>query len=682
MNEERLNKLNKLAFTELRVVGFIKGYERVFSRRLVMAMTANEELKNLGYTLTPSGIRMLANSNNVINTKEFINNIRDWVGNVDAKPMYPDFPTDVMELDEAQYRMHQLLHYFSTYGIEWLTGDPVLSGWVPNSKDTEKLEDDTTLLDAKVIELVYEDTLANVCYERIVSKRERMTDKEKELVKLALERMQPSDLIRINIPFKQNMLYTCNAIFDMDSDKMDRITKIQSLKAICKHTGDVWKVLDYILTRHKFHLKTSQKRMLVQLLESYSNEDFKSNLIITNKKAERVILMLKYLDYNEYSRSPMDKLVVKLFRKGELSSWESFAKKLVERKDDNALNEIARRPGIMLRWLTYLLRNGYNEEDIANKLCPNADELSTQTLVTILTKFGLPKEGRDEEEAKKVMRICRKALDDKLYRTSIDSIAGKKVYVDDTKFNLYSSELHANDKSAEGGYVRSGLAYKIPDNVERLRFFTYWNDEKRVDIDLHAYALYEDGSSCHIGWNADFRREGLVTSGDMTTSDSAEYIDISFSDKSVKKLKAIAPTINLFNHEDIGTFKDIETCFVGMQAVDMIGQEVKLYNPKNCFFTHYLTTENKSLTYGIIDLTTRSLIFLGDPKMDRAKSIFSCGEYRTSKFSLGEYIDRLLYSQNCECVKTREEADVVLVMEKPMEENEISLIDNNFFMDL
>ena len=448
MNEDRLNKLNKLAFTELRVVGFVKGYERVFSRRLVMAMTANEELKNLGYTLTPSGVRMLANSNNVINTKEFINNIRDWVGNVDAKPMYPDFPTDVMELDEAQYRMHQLLHYFSTYGIEWLTGDPVLSGWVPNSKDTEKLEDDTTLLDAKVIELVYEDTLANVCYERIVSKRERMTDKEKELVKLTLERMQPSDLIRINIPFKQNMLYTCNAIFDMDSDKMDRIAKIQSLKAICKHTGDVWKVLDYILTRHKFHLKTSQKRMLVQLLESYSNEDFKSNLIITNKKAERVILMLKYLDYNEYSRSPMHKLAVKLFRKGELSSWESFAKKLVERKDDKALNEIARRPGIMLRWLTYLLRNGYNEEDIANKLCPNADELSTQTLVTILTKFGLPKEGRDEQEAKKVMRICRKALDDKLYRTSIDSIAGKKVYVDDTKFNLYSSELHANDKSA------------------------------------------------------------------------------------------------------------------------------------------------------------------------------------------------------------------------------------------
>ena len=76
MNEERLNKLNKLAFTELRVVGFVKGYERVFSRRLVMAMTANEELKNLGYTLTPSGVRMLANSNNVINTKEFINNIR------------------------------------------------------------------------------------------------------------------------------------------------------------------------------------------------------------------------------------------------------------------------------------------------------------------------------------------------------------------------------------------------------------------------------------------------------------------------------------------------------------------------------------------------------------------------------------------------------------------------------
>ena len=65
--------------------------------------------------------------------------------------------------------------------------------------------------------------------------------------------------------------------------------------------------------------------------------------------------------------------------------------------------------------------------------------------------------------------------------------------------------------------------------------------------------------------------------------------------------------------------------------------------------------------------------------IDRATqpSIMEC-----SRFSIDSYLMSLISSQNAEIVSDREEADVVLVMEKAADKNEISLIDNNFFMDL
>ena len=56
--------------------------------------------------------------------------------------------------------------------------------------------------------------------------------------------------------------------------------------------------------------------------------------------------------------------------------------------DDGALDFISQRPGMMLRWVVWLLRVGYPEEAITEVLCRNAASLSLQTLTTLLTKFG------------------------------------------------------------------------------------------------------------------------------------------------------------------------------------------------------------------------------------------------------------------------------------------------------
>lgn len=93
-----------------------------------------------------------------------------------------------------------------------------------------------------------------------------------------------------------------------------------------------------------------------------------------------------------------------------------------------------------------------------------------------------------------------------------------------------------------------------------------------MDVDLHAGVLKQDGTHFHVGWNADFRESGVVYSGDITHSDAAEYVDIDLS----APLKEIYANVSLFSGKD--SFKCIETCFMGMMAVDQAHQEVKLYD--------------------------------------------------------------------------------------------------------
>ena len=111
-------------------------------------------------------------------------------------------------------------------------------------------------------------------------------------------------------------------------------------------------------------------------------------------------------------------------------------------------------------------------------------------------------------------------------------------------------------------------------------------------------------------------------------------------------------------------------------AVDKLDQKVKHYSSKNCFFSHYLTGNYRMINYGYIDVVNRVLIFDGSPTYNT----YSRTLHNEPMFSLGDYLDMLFEAKNIEIVDSRKEADMVLIMEKASKDNEISLIDNNFFM--
>ena len=99
---------------------------------------------------------------------------------------------------------------------------------------------------------------------------------------------------------------------------------------------------------------------------------------------------------------------------------------------------------------------------------------------------------------------------------------------------------------------------------------------------------------------------------------------------------------------------------------------MKLYNPKNCFFIHHLRQPLRNLKYGKIDVERRLLVFNGKDKVSRLEQ---------SKFNLEAYVDMLCMSQGCERVQSKDEADVILTVEKTEGDKNVSLLDNNFFIE-
>lgn len=766
--------------------------------QMVQAVTANEELMHLGYTLRPADLIRLAASPSLTG---FAEHFRSLLPDVTAPPMYPDFPKQVMEMDEAEFRLHQMIHYFSTYGLEMLLGDEVQKGWLPQEHETPKTRRDETLLKAKVLELVPAQQAAMTAIRRVLGKRERMNSPEAEMIRCAVTDVQPKDLASVQVPFKENLVELFDAILCSDAGA----ERVLYWRGICQHTGDVIKCVRSILPRHHYHFRTSQKRAVVKLLESYPAQDLKTNLILSAKKREQNLVVLQFIDYNMYSRSDDHREAVRALRSGELRSWQARADHLITSGDEGALDYIAKRPGMLLRMIRWLLRAGYPYEAVHDKLVENAACLSLKTIVstlnaldaaqahkpveslyrleydkikengqnrlnalrrsfsseTITSKYerrrlyvkecyeklrlvvrkigpydicnriGTPEQvdaryrrilenlqamekwerdpqirehrmrNAEHEErqrradyARKYQEACERWEKNQPYEDRVRTILldamrahlqqirtelfGQKVCLQMQDYDLAWSALKADEGTSEGGYLPAGIAVRIPERVKYLRFFVYWNDPKRVDLDLHARAFDPDGNMIEVGWNADFKKNGIIHSGDITHSDAAEYIDIDLA----APLCCAETNIDLYHGKR--AFHEIETCYVGMMAVRDIGEDVKLYDPKNCFFTHTLRSDTNFVYYGYVDVARRLLFFVGRRPYELPSYIERSGQMyrdRAPFLSMERYLAMLLDAQQVTLTHSPQEADVVLTIERSAQEKAVSLVDRNFYLE-
>ena len=189
---------NKLLLDELRFVTYEKRNSELTDDLLVKAVTLNENLQSLGYILAPSDIASIAVSPSL---DSFYEKVKGMMDTVDVDPMYPGFPQQVMELDEAVFRFHQLVHYFSTYGMELFFGVTVKKGWLPcEDETTARAKAQDIVLKAKTIKLLPVDESYNKPLHIILSRKERMTQPEREIVTKAISHVSVAELRDLTSP--------------------------------------------------------------------------------------------------------------------------------------------------------------------------------------------------------------------------------------------------------------------------------------------------------------------------------------------------------------------------------------------------------------------------------------------------------------------------------------------------
>ena len=682
--------INQLTVLDLNISA-IKIDCELSEDNMLQALTINEELSQYGYHLDMESIIKLAQTIN----KEYILEDLAAIFQIDTKLFYPNFPKQVMEMDMAQIRFHQLLHYASTYGREYFEHHEVLKGWLPDYNQEVVGEDKPQWLNTRLLRLVDEQDYYNVVYRKLIGSHKHLTKQQQELLTRILLDVDINTIMSTPITFKDKMLATSLCVFDSDLIKN---TKLRILGHYCQHAGDVLKVVNYILIKHNFKLKTSQKRLLSKLLDQYDN--LYNNLIMYSRYQKRNHGVLNYLDYTTYSRNQDNIRDVNKYRDGNGYSFNAQVEMLMANNQlKEALNLLANKPGELLRKVRWFLNKGYDQQSLLEFLSQYVEQFHVSSIITTLTFFANQKMLKEKTHAKAMCEIFYELLKLKLSTVKL-SFNGKKLYYSPNSVDVEQSMVIPNPPFATTGTSEYGLAYKLP-TVPRnkvslwdklrgkkhqpqqwwYRFFVYWNDEKRVDVDLHANGIDWDNKPIHIGWYGNYKANDIYYSGDITHSDATEFIDVLVGGGA----KAVNLNINMYNYPD---FTKLDTCYCGVELVSGENHQATNLDPKNFYFYSDLTSlKVKNIDYAIINQEHQVLRLVSSvdnlhayAQGRRDTNGRLINPINSSYFNLKVYLELLSTTQNITWVKKPNQADYTFNI-IANEDKEIGLLDNHFFIE-
>ena len=317
---------------------------------MAWAVTANANLDGTGYTLSqPSILALAAYHHHVATlaaqssflplaqtlTTQGVNPLADimrLVPDVTAAPMYPDFPTQVMEMDEATFRYHQAMHYLSTYGVELLAGMlgldvSVGQGWMPNVESTPKTEQDETLVAPKVLHLMLTvEDLRNVVEARL-ARATRMHPAEIESALLVFEGLgeesaDSEEEVRFpKVAFHENMMELIRVAGEGSSSLLERVSV-----GLAQHPGDLLKVTLYLVKARgkQAHLATRQKKGLCRAFEHFGVMNIAHNIADAGKKERRAP---NYLSVERFAGPNLIR-ACELVWTGQVVSWAARLEQL------------------------------------------------------------------------------------------------------------------------------------------------------------------------------------------------------------------------------------------------------------------------------------------------------------------------------------------------------------------
>lgn len=530
------------------------------------------------------------------------------------KPMYPNFPRQVMEASDLELYLNAITHYWMAavrdlaQGQPRLFGGPLMEGaaskpvavdtltvplqWLPEYEveDREALPDAEVSL--KVIDLGTDDDFWKV-FTGLVGSNGSLSESDRAIVQWFVDEHREiiPRVLPPAIPQKENLAFLVGSLLRHETPTyliphLRTATDVLRV-AVAMSGGDV-----SLAKPSKFRrFKRIERRFLLDAMEAIP--------VVTEDMLRRPEVWKRFgreLRPGDYaSRYPKTLKAFDVVRNGE--AFETFDGKVeagLLRHDVATVTDLLKtRPGYFARRFDHLLRTSGEQAELAlNAFMEVAHKVSTPVLLQVHAHFKNRDRVTDHRAFFPKGNVAKvqvvegtlpplpplklpggEALDKFIARLVRDTLVMRfkslpslgKVYLDEA---LRTQNVPFAQRSASKALrtISRGSRLALP-ACDTLRFFVWWKEPKdeRTDIDLAAVFFGEDWMNLGEVAYHNLKGRGAAHSGDITSAPqgAAEFIDIHIPTLRENGVRYVSMVLYSFTQQ---AFKDLPECFAGWMA--------------------------------------------------------------------------------------------------------------------
>ena len=443
---------------------------------IVLVASLNASMMQLGFIASKElfdGMCILPESEIVSLYNDLIPALQKMKGaDVKYKPMYPNFPQQVMEASYVELYVNAILHY-------WSAGQ-----WMPNYEELPR-EVHFEKTQFKEIGLTYELEFCNI-FTQLLSSNDSISDEDKKTVKWFIDNKTMLTYPE-NIPFKENLCYVAALLLEDGKDISELMkTSTDVLRVITSLSdGDI-----SLASNTKFKsLPRELRRMFVGVLEDVINEED------INRHRNKWTKLFHNLHVGDYQYAKKVNVVAKKIRNNK--KIETFAGRVqhaVDTKDvTSAVDLLVTRPSEFARRVDHLIRLSARKKTfIVETFLSVVDNVPTRILMQLLGNLKV----RHEDSHDKIIFPKGNVQRALVIETDTPKLSGKHINMlsDGIKesllarFNgldemgnvwidpdLKGCPLPTQQRSASEGLFSVARGTKLPiGDKNTLRFFIYW----------------------------------------------------------------------------------------------------------------------------------------------------------------------------------------------------------------
>ena len=535
------------------------------------------------------------------------------------KPMYPNFPKQVMEANDGELYLQAIRHY-----LTWQLPVHEVKKRLPLLKESR----------LKLIELGTEEELLQVGMNLLRAKGSLSLQDKEDLDVLLQEYEAIAEALPPEIPHKENVAIVASILL-----KYDKLPAT-FFASYCKTATDVLRIAvalsdgDVSLAAPtKFRkFRRSERRLLLRLLEASPNliEDmlrYKNRWI----RLGEILHPFEYQDRYPKTAEAFD--ILRNNRKVE-TMGSKVEQALVYGDVAGALQLLAERPGEFARRLDHLLRISENGEVVLESFTKIAASVSTPVLLQVMNHFvkreaygkwrtffpkgevakvqAIPNAlvSLEEHIRQRAATICREVL---LQRFAALPPLGK-VFIDP---RLHEHLVPFSQRSASKALrtLVRGSRIGIPEGGT-IRFFTWWREGQvngvptgRVDVDLSA-VLYSPKWKYleHISYtNLRSAKYQAYHSGDIVEAPNGacEFIDLDIESIIRYGGRYVVMSLNSFTNQP---YCDLPECYAGWM-IRTAPESGEIFEPQTVQDKVDLASNTSISIPVILDLVERKVIW-------------------------------------------------------------------------